>query len=119
MHEVLQLTNDKLSRRLNNVASLLVLTSPTFWVGVAADGSVGEQLLCLTISQGDLVVRIGAGECLKFCEDILCQVFFVAFCTEFVLSPLTLRVQVTDEFLVEANLVFFIHSDYFSLRVFN
>ena len=80
---------------------------------------MGEQLLGLTIWQGDFMVRIGADECLVFGEDILFLVNLVAFFPELVLSPLTLRVQVTYEFLVKANLVFFIHSDYFSLKVFN
>ena len=104
-----KLTYDILSCVLNDVASLLVLPSPALWVGVAPDCSKGEDLLGPTVSQGDGVVWIGADECLVFCEDLLFQVNFVAFFPEFVLSPLALGMQVTNEFLVQTYLVFFVH----------
>ena len=102
---------------LSKVAPYLVLSSPTFGVGVASDGTMGEDLLGLTICQGDLVVGIGADEGLVFRKQLL--VSFVAFFQEFILSPLALRVQVTFESVVKANLVAFIHRNYFALRVFN
>ena len=99
-----QLTYDILSVFLNNVASLLVLPIPTLWVGVAPDCAVGENLLGPAVGQGDGVVRLGAGECLVFCEDLLFQVNCVAFFPEFVLSLFTLGVHITNEFVVQANL---------------
>ena len=63
---------------LYDVASLLILPSPTLWVGVAPDCTMGEDLLGPAVSHGDGVVGIGAGECLVFCEDLLFQVSFVA-----------------------------------------
>ena len=99
-----KLTYDILSCVLNDVASLLVLPSPALWVGVAPDCAMGEDLLGSAVSHGDGVVGVGAGECLVFCEDLLFQVNFVAFFTEFVLPPLTLGMQVTTESLIQTNL---------------
>ena len=81
---------------LYDVASLLVLPSPTLWVGVAPDCTKGEDLLSPAVGQGDGVVRLGAGECLVLCEDLLFQVNFVAFFPEFVLSLFTLWVKITS-----------------------
>ena len=104
---VKQLTYDILSCVLNDVASLLVLPSPALWIGVAPDCTKGEDLLGPAVSHRDGVEGIGADECLVFCEDLLFQVNFVAFFPEFVLSPLALWMQVTNEFLVQTYLVFF------------
>ena len=63
---VVLLTYDISRDGLSKVAPYLVLSSPTFGVGVASDGAMGEDVLGLTICQGDLVVGIGADESLIF-----------------------------------------------------
>ena len=75
---------------------------------------MGEQSFCLIIiGEGDVVVGKRADESLVLCKDLFLKIFLIATLAEFVLPLKTLRVQITNERLVNAALICLFYKNLF------